>query len=87
MLSCGLTVAEADSVHSPAGWAGLSASMVVGVSGDVLAGTLADTEAGPAAGVVPRLWQGHRRGTGEDSGSCVREMPVGRRLLRYAGCR
>ena len=34
VLPCGLTVVGADSVHRPAGWAGLSVYMVVGFSGD-----------------------------------------------------
>lgn len=77
MLSCGLTIAEADSVHSPAGWAGLSASMVVGVSGDVLAGTHADTEAWASCSCSIQALAGTQGRTREDSGSCVSEMPVG----------
>lgn len=61
-------VVEAHSVACRACWvcAGLSVHMVVAFSGDVSAGILMQTQRpGLAAGVVPRLWRGHRRGTGE----------------------
>lgn len=78
VLPCGLPVVGVDSVHRPAGWAGLSAYMVVGISGDVSAGTHADAE--PWAGCwcgAQALAGTQERDWGKTQVAGVSEMPLG----------